>query len=215
MAGLNKQWHHISGTWNPGDPARFIQPDHFPNDKLLYMPRGNNEQQSLSSSTALTYGPTWRSYSIRLGGTYLVPGGFTLAASYTHNAGPWTGPLIDRLAKNDPDVTQYGPARIPLENGSTQRNPLATVYRFVGETRGDGQIQAPSIKALGLKIGKRFRLGGARELEVAANVFNLFNWGNHHQYTYAGTNLLFSPNYLQMRNLQLARALQLTALFRY
>ncbi len=96
-----------------------------------------------------------------------------------------------------------------------QPNPLATVYRFVGETRGDGQIQAPSIKALGLKIGKRIGLSSDRELELAANVFNLFNWGNHHQYTYAAANRVFSPNFLQMRNLQLARALQLTAIFRY
>jgi outer membrane receptor protein involved in Fe transport len=27
MAGFNKQGHHLSGTWNPTDPARFIQPE--------------------------------------------------------------------------------------------------------------------------------------------------------------------------------------------
>jgi hypothetical protein len=215
MAGINKQWQHMAGEWNPGDPARFIQPDHFPNDKAIYMPRGNNEENSLRSHSNLIYSPTWREYSIRLGGTYLAPWGITLAASYTQNAGPWTGALIDRLSPKDPEVTQYGPARIRLEDGTTQANPLATVYRFVGSDRGDGQIQAPSIKALGLKVGKRFRFGESRELEVAANIFNVFNWGNNQQYSYYCSNCVFSSNYLQMRSLQLARSLQLTAVFRY
>ena len=219
MAGFNKQWHHLSGTWNPGDPAKFIQPDHFANDKAMWMPRGNGEgsgdRNSLVPGGRTSYAPTWRAYSIRLGGTYLVPGGVTLAASYTQNAGPWSGPLMDRLAKNDPDVTQYGPPRVPLENGLWAPNPLATVYRFVGEDRADGQVQAPTIRSLGLKIGKRFRIGGRRELEVAANIFNLFNWGDHHQYSYNSANAVYSPNFLQLRNLQTARSLQLTAIFRY
>jgi hypothetical protein len=147
VAGFNKQWHHLSGTWNPTDPARFIQPDHFANDKAMWMPRGNSDQNSLLPGGSTSYAPTWRSYSIRLGGTYLAPGGITLAASYTQNAGPWSGPLIDRLPPNDPDVTQYGPSRIQLENGLWAPNPLATVYRFVGEDRSDGQVQAPSLTA--------------------------------------------------------------------
>ncbi len=60
------------------------------------------------------------------------------------------------------------------------------------KTRSDGQVQAPPIKSLGLKIGKRFRLGGNREIELAANIFNVFNWGNHHQYTYAQANAVSS-----------------------
>jgi hypothetical protein len=215
MAGINKQWQNMSGEWNPGDPARFIQPDHFPNNKAIYMPRGNNEENSLRPSYHLNHAPTWRGYSVRLGGTYLAPLGITLAASYTQNAGPWTGPLIDRLPRNDPEVIQYGPPRIRLENGTTQPNPLATVFRFVGSDRGDGQVLAPAIKALGVKVGKRFGFGESRELEVAANIFNVFNGGNHHQYVYSCSHCVFSPNFLQLRNLQLARSLQLTAVFRY
>ena len=72
MAGINRQWQHIGGTWNPTDPARFIQPGAFPNDKLLYMPRGNNEENSLpiaTGTTVHTYGPTWQEYSLRFGGS--------------------------------------------------------------------------------------------------------------------------------------------------
>src|SRR5467141_51675 len=63
MAGINRQWQHMSGDWNPTDPARFIQPGAFANDKLLYMPRGNNEENSLpltTGTTVHTYGPTWQ-----------------------------------------------------------------------------------------------------------------------------------------------------------
>ena len=32
MLSVSRQWQHLDGTWNPTDPARFIQPDAFPND---------------------------------------------------------------------------------------------------------------------------------------------------------------------------------------
>jgi hypothetical protein len=147
--------------------------------------------------------------------TYQAPAGVNLGTTYTQYAGPWTGPLIDQLSKSDPEVTQYGPPRIRLDNGSTAANPLATIYRFVGEDRGDGQVQAPAVKALGLKIGKRFNFWQERELEVSGSIFNLFNWGDHHQYTYSSANRVFSRNFLQLRNLQLARAFQLTFIFRF
>ena len=60
MAGINRQWQHMSGDWNPTDPARFIQPSAFANDKLLYMPRGNNEDNSLPIATARPFTRTAR-----------------------------------------------------------------------------------------------------------------------------------------------------------
>ncbi len=113
MAGINRQWQHFGGTWNPTDPAKFIQPDTFPSDTLLYMPRGNNEENSLpiaTGTTVHTYGPTWQEYSMRFGGTYIAPWGVTLAASYTILAGPWSGPIVDQLPVNDPQLAVFGPA---------------------------------------------------------------------------------------------------------
>ena len=214
-AGFNRQWHHISGDWNPTDPAGFIQPDHFPNDKALPMSFGNNDDNSLSSSTVNSMGFLWRPYSLQLGATYLAPAGVVVAASYTHMAGLWNGPLLDRLSRNDPDVTQYGPPRVPLGNGRTAANPLATVFRFAGDDRGDGQVRAPDVKSLGLKIGKRFSLGGRRELELAGNIFNLFNGGNHYDYNYVFSNKVYSPRYAELKNLQPARAFQCTLYFRF
>jgi hypothetical protein len=134
LGGFNRQWHHYGGTWNPTDPARFLQPDAFPSQQLLYMPRGNNEDTSLllnNGTTTHTYGPTWQKYSFRLGGTWKAPRGFLIAASYNQTAGPWSGPVVDFLPVNDPEVTKFGPASVVLANGTTQANPLSTRMRFV------------------------------------------------------------------------------------
>src|SRR5258708_38789576 len=33
LASYVRQWRHLDGTWQPNDPASFIQPDAFANDK--------------------------------------------------------------------------------------------------------------------------------------------------------------------------------------
>jgi hypothetical protein len=225
MAGINRQWQSIQGDWNPTDPARFIQPDAFPNNRLIYMPRGNNEENSLPppGDTTLTYGPTWQQYSIRAGGTYYMPKGIVAALSYSFMAGPWSGAIVDRLSATDPDVTRFGPPRVNVVGG-TQPNPLNTTIRFCGvaegpclanPTRGDGQVQAEGVHTLGLKIGKKFALGGVREIEVSGNILNLLNGADFWQYNYNGASERFNPNFLQMRSLQYSRSFQLYMAFRY
>jgi hypothetical protein len=225
VGGFNRQWQHYGGTWNPTDPARFVQPDAFASSLLLYMPRGDNEDNSLpltTGTTVHTYGPTWQKYSLRLGGTWNAPKGFLVSASFTMVAGPWSGPVVDLLAANDPEVTKFGPARMP--NG--QSNPLSTRMRFVQVgcaspattacfADRNSQVQAPPVKNLGLKLAKRFPLGQGRELEVGTSIFNLLNEGNYYQYNYSGANEKFNPNFLQMRNQQAARAFQATAVVRF
>lgn len=219
IAGINRQWQHISGTWNPHDPAAFVQPNAFPNDKLLYMPRGNNEDNSLpltNGTTVHTYGPTWQKYRLNFGGTYTAPYGISLAASYTIEAGPWSGAIVDLLPVGDPRLAVFGPATVVSSTGVSQSNPLSTRMRFVYPTRGDGQVMAPSVKTLGIKVGKKVPLGASRQAEFAANIFNLLNAGDFTQYNYNGANEVFNTaNYLQMRNQQPARALQLTLVFRF
>lgn len=219
MAGLNRQWQHFGGTWNPTDPARFIQPNHFASDKLIYMPRGNNEGNSLpldTGTTVHTYGPTWQKYSMRFGGSYRAPWDVTLAASYTILAGPWSGPIVDRLAANDPQLAVFGPASVRLANGTTQSNPLSTRMRFTGTDRGSEQVQAPAIQTLGLNFNKTVKLGGSREAVIGVAVFNALNAGNYTQYNYSGANEVFNTaNFLALRNQQAARAAQLTVLLRF
>lgn len=214
LIGINRQWQHFGGTWNPTDPARFIQPDTFPSDALLYMPRGNNEDNSLpigTGTTVHTYGPTWQKYSMRFGGSYQAPWGVNVSTSYTILAGPWSGPIVDLLPVGDPQLAVFGPGR--TSNG--QNNPLSTRMRFVYPTRGEGQVQAPAVKTLGLNFSKSIGLGGDREVVLSGAIFNVLNDGNYTQYNYSGANERFNPNYLQLRNQQAARAFQVTALVKF
>jgi hypothetical protein len=87
--------------------------------------------------------------------------------------------------------------------------------RFAYPTRGEGQVMAPAQKTLGLKIGKKLNLTRTNSVELAANLFNLLNAGDYTQYNYNGANEQFNPNYLGMRNQQPARALQVTAVYRF
>jgi hypothetical protein len=217
LISINRQWQHFGGTWNPTDPARFIQPNTFPSNRLLYMPRGNNEENSLpiaTGTTVHTYGPTWQDYSLRFGGVYKAPYGVNVSGSYTILAGPWSGPIVDRLAANDPAIAVFGPTTFTLPNGSVQNNPLSTRLRFVGSTRGDQQVKAPDIKTLGVQINKTFRFG-KQGVELGGSLFNLLNAGNYTQYNYSGANEKFNPNHLQMRNQQPARAFQGTLVYRF
>lgn len=211
MLNFNRQWQGYSGTWNPTDPARWIQPDKFDSDAALYMPRGNRDENTLRSSNDLSYAPTWRQYSFRSGFTYLLPWDITFAGSLTMNAGPWSGPPISRLAADDPTLAQWGPAR--TENGQT--NPLSTRYRIVGQDRGELQVQAPTVTTLGFNLGKNFRFGDVGSIEVTAKIFNILNAHDHHQFTYSAANRAFSTNFLELRSLQAARAIQLATVVRF
>jgi hypothetical protein len=215
IAGINRQWHKMDGTWNPTDKARFIEPDAFANDANLYMPRGNNDRNSLpETGNALSYGPTWMKYRLNFGGSWRAPYEINVAGNVTVQAGPWSGAILRQLDANDPDVLRYGPASFTLPNGTTAPNPLATRNRYVYDNRGEGQVQRPAITTVGVKVGKLFRFWGS-QLEVAGNIFNLLNGGDFTQYSYNSAYQSWSPNFLQMRNRQPARAFQLTTVFRF
>ena len=207
---ISRQWQQFSGDWNPNDPARYIQPEKFDSNKALYMPRGNNEQNTLRDSSNLSYAPTWRQYSIRGGASYLMPYDFTLAVSYTANAGPWSGPPIERLDANDPLVAQYGPGQ--TNNGKT--NPLSTRYRIVGADRGELQVQAPTVHTVGLSLGKILDLGPA-QFELSAQVFNLLDAADHNQFTYSGANRTWKAAFLELRSRQNARTMLLRGTLRF
>ena len=73
MATATRQWQHIDGTWNPTDPARFIQPDAFPNNRDLSRHLfGNGDDNSLDGGGAES-GVAYRPYSVRIAGQYFAP----------------------------------------------------------------------------------------------------------------------------------------------
>jgi len=215
MAGVTRQWHKMDGTWNPTDRAGYLQPDHFANNANLYMPRGNNDRDSLpDTGNALSYGPTWMKYRGNASVVWQAPWDITVAGSLTLQAGPWSGSPLYRLAANDPDVSRYGPSTFTLANGKTASNPLYTRNRYVFGNRGEGQVSAPAINTVGLKVGKIFKVN-RYSFEVAGNVFNLLNAGDYTQFNYTSAYQTWSTNFLLMANQQPARAFQLTLVGRF
>lgn len=217
LVGYTRMWGHVAGTWQPDDPGGIIQPDAFPNDKGIGSIRGN-ENNSLSG-TAQTRSPMWIPHTLRISGSYSLPWGVTAATNMNLLSGPWTGPIIDRVAAPDP---KFGPATLTLSNGRVVSNPLATVLRFAYKTRGEGQVHSPALFTWNMKFSKKFDLGGAK-LDTALSIINLTNhatdqefFGGTNTTANSGSNQLFSPNYayapdgtFRGQNRQAARAAQL------
>jgi len=219
MMSIQRQWQKEQGDWNPTDPARFIQPDAFPNDRTIWRNQDPVDQNSLATGNTLRNTPTWTPGSFRLAGTWNAPKGIVLSSSYTMVGGPWTGPILTQLAANDPDVLRYGPARFngttPVASGG-QANPLATRIRFLYPTRSDGQAGLPYVHSVNIKAGYRMKLGGKRQVEVGLNLFNALNAGRYTEWHRSGANLAYDPTYYLIQdNQQTSRSAQFDATFRF
>jgi hypothetical protein len=221
LGSYGRNFQHIDGTWQPNDPASFLQPDAFANDKGLGTIRGTTGTgQAVSNSlsgTEDTRSPSWQKHVLRLGGTYTAPFDVVVSASYSLQSGPYTGPVVTRLAAADPS---FGPQTITKSNGQTMSNPLYSAIRFVGPTRGDGQLEADALQVLNLRFGKNFRFGN-QKLEVAYDIFNALNGDTFQQFK-SGGNQLYSANYgrnadgtMQGQSRQFARAGQLSVRFAF
>jgi len=212
VMSLTRQWQHLEGTWNPTDPARFIQPDAFANDRDLSTQLFGNGDHNTLDGRGRESGAAYRPFSVRIAAQYNAPWDLNIGASYVIQAGGYVGPLVTRIAAADP---RFGPATVTLANGTTQPNPLATTIRFCGSTslpcladptRSDGQIINDTAKYLQLKIGRRFRFR-SQSVEPALNIFNVFNTGANTQWN-TGANQLYNPGLLQPFNRHPPRAFQ-------
>jgi hypothetical protein len=219
MMSVQHQWQKEEGDWNPTDPARFVQPDAFANDKTIWRNQDPVDNNSLATGNTLRNTPTWTPGSFRLAGTWNAPKGVVLSTSYTMVGGPWTGPVLKQLAANDPNVTRFGPARFngttPVASGG-QANPLATRIRFLYPTRGEGQAGLPYVHSVNLKAAYRLKVGGNRQLQIGMNVFNALNAGRYTEWHRSGANLSYDPNfYLVQDNQQTSRSVQFDTTFRF
>jgi hypothetical protein len=215
IGSYTRQWQHLAGTWQPNDPASFIQPAAFPNDRQLGLPSGS----SLSSPTeANSYSSfkldrfvssPWRDHLVRLGASAHAPWGLSIAVNYTYQSGPWSGPILMRLVAADPAL---GPSTIVLSNGRVAQNPLATVLRFAYATRGDGQFQLHDYHVLNLRLTKEVAMGGRRRLAVMADVYNATNNAADQGLISQG-NVLGSANFGVGSNRQVPRGAQLSVRF--
>lgn len=219
MLSVQRQWQKEEGDWNPTDPARFIQPDAFANDRTIWRNQDPVDQNSLATGNTLRNTPTWTPGSFRVAATWNAPKGIVLSTSYTMVGGPWTGPILAQLAANDPNVTRFGPTRFngttPVASGG-QANPLATRIRFLYPTRGEGQEGLPYVHTVNVKAAYRLKVGGNRQLQVGLNIFNALNAGRYTEWHRSGANLSYDPNfYLVQDNQQTSRSAQFDATFRF
>ena len=219
VASFSKQWQHLEGTWNPTDPALFIQPNAFPNDGDLSTQLFGNGDGNTLNGGGRESGAAYRPYSVRFAGQYFAPWNLSIGASYVIQAGGYVGPVITTVPAADP---VFGPARVTLANGTTQSNPLATTIRFCGAAalpcaanpiRSDGQTINDVNRYLQLKVGRVFKSGGLT-FEPALNIFNAFNTGAYTQWD-TGANRLYSSTYLAVFNRHPPRAYQLSFSVRF
>jgi hypothetical protein len=209
MTSLTRQWQHIDGTWNPTDPARFIQPNAFPNNRDLSRHLfGNGDDNSLDGGGNES-GVAYRPYSVRMAGQYFAPKDIRVSASYIIQAGGYLGPVIKSVVA-DPI---FGPGTVVLANGTGQSNPLATTWRFAYDTRSDGQLRNETARYLQLNLGRTFRFGRS-SVDTGLGIFNVFNTGAHTQWN-TGAQRLGTPTYLSRFNRHPPRAFQLTLAYKF
>lgn len=187
FGAYTRGFQHVEGTWAPNDPASIIQPSAFPNNRGL---EGWRDSIVGGYSTLTLTNMAWQKHIVRAHASWTGPAGIALATMYWRNSGPYSGPILTRIAGSDP---QFGPATVRLSNGRLVTNPLATTLRFAFPTRGEGQVQAPAVQGWNVRIGRVFRVG-AGELEPTIDVYNVTN-GGHFQRFLPGGNQVFSPNY--------------------
>ncbi len=220
VLSLSRQWQHLEGTWNPTDPARFIQPGAFTNDGDLSTQLFGNGDNNTLDGRGRESGAAYRPFSVRLASQYHAPWNVSLGASYVIQAGGYVGPVVTRLSAADP---AFGPGTVRLANGTTQTNPLATAIRFCGAaglpcaanpTRSDGQTINDTARYLQLKVGRVFKFGVNQSFEPALNIFNAFNTGAYTQWD-TGANRLYSSTYLNVFNRHPPRAFQLTFAYKF
>lgn len=210
MASYVRQWRHIDGTWQPHDPASFIQPTAFANDGGIGSSMGSlsspNDANSLSGTNMTQRGTgsaQWQDHVVRSGLSYVGPWQLLLATNYTFQSGVWSGPVIAQ-AVADPS---FGPTMLTLSNGRRVTNPLSTALRFAYPTRGDGQLRTPHLHAWSVRIGRRFTWS-ACTIDAAVDIFNLTNSGADAGFEIGG-NQTYNPSYGLTTFRQLPRSAQL------
>jgi hypothetical protein len=209
VAAYTREWNALIGTWQPHDPASFIQPDAFRNRGGIGFVNGCSSGPSCSDANSLAPvaggSGSWRSHVVNAGGAFEMPWRLSFATSYNFQSGPWSGPILASLGTPDP---AFGPATVTLSNGRVVSNPLATPIRFANATRDSGQLRLPPLHIWNARVGHRLSLG-RRPIEVALDVLNVINAGADQAFS-AGANQEFSPVFGLGSMRQLPRAAELS-----
>jgi hypothetical protein len=212
LASYARKWNALAGTWQPNDPASIIQPESFHNANGIGFVSGCtsgpcNDSDSFFGAPG---GAAWRTHIAKVAATYQPGWELSLAAAYTVQSGPWSGPILTRIAAPDP---QFGPPTVTLSNGRVVANPLATQLRFAYPTRAEGQFTLGAFHLLNLRLSRAFSLG-AQRLEVAVDLLNATNHGADQAFQ-DGANQLESPTFGKGANRQFPRSAALSARFAF
>ncbi|HLG59547.1 MAG TPA: TonB-dependent receptor [Vicinamibacterales bacterium] len=208
IAGYVREYSHLAGTWQPNDPASFIQPDAFRHAGGIGFVNGCTSGPACPDANSLTAGfggGTWRNHVANGGLTVNAPWGIHLATTYNFQTGPWSGPIQTLIPAPDP---RFGPPTVTLSNGRVVSNPLATTIRFAYATRADEQFRLAPLHIWNIKLARTVSLG-ARRLETALSVLNVTNHGAD-QILQPGANQQFSPFFHVGTSRQFPRAFQLS-----
>ncbi len=209
LGSYTRQWRHIEGTWQPNDPASFIQPEAFPNNRGIGAIGGALSGASTGvnslSGTDMTDNAPWHDNAGSLGFTWSGPWGLELGAHYLFQSGAWSGPIVTRLPAADP---RFGPPTVRLANGRVVANPLATTIRFAFATRGEGQFKTTDLHQVNLRLGRALHIGGAR-VNTAIDALNITNH-DAYQLVRGGGNQTYSPFYGGGISRQLPRSVGLS-----
>jgi len=203
LASYARQWRCHVGDWIPNDPASFLQPDRFRNCKGIGALEGSTTSlrdfDSLSG-TAMTGALQWRDHVGNISTTVELPWGVQAALEYRYQSGLWSGPIVTRVTAPDPRV---GPSTVTLSNGRVVSNPLATLIRFAGRDRSDGQITTKALQELNLAFRKRL-VFGRLTAQGGVEILNVTNSDADLQFA-NGANQLFAAGYGLGTNRQPAR----------
>jgi hypothetical protein len=192
LGGYTRVWNHVEGTWQPLDPAGIIEPEKFPNDRGIGSFRGGLSDGNSYTNQWNTRNSAWQDHTVRLSATYTAPFDILLASNYSFQSGPYTGPIVDRIAAADP---RFGPPTVRLSTGRVVQNPLATRDRFVNPTRGEGQIKLPALHIWNVRAGRTFRFGTQR-VELSFDVFNVTNNDAFQEFFIGQSNVRYSPFFI-------------------
>jgi hypothetical protein len=210
LASYVRQWRHLDGTWQPNDPASFIQPGAFANDKGIGSSTGtatatfdSNSLSGFQGTQSVTASAQWQDHVVRAAAAVTAPWAVMLSANYTFQSGTWSGPMITRVAAPDP---AFGPPTVTLSNGRVVSNPLATTLRFAYPTRGDGQMRTPDLHAVNVRAGRRFAVRRMK-FDASLDVFNVTNHGADLGFEFLG-NQTFNPLFGHTVDRQLPRSAQ-------
>jgi hypothetical protein len=211
LASYVRQWRHMDGTWQPNDPASFIQPAAFANNTGIGSSMGTasatsdtNSLSGFNMTQAVTASAQWQDHVVRVGLTTSAAWALVVSGNYTFQSGTWSGPIVTRIAAADPG---FGPPTVTLSNGRVVSNPLATVLRFAFTTRGEGQFRAPALHALNLRVGRRFSLRRVT-VDASVDIFNATNNGADQGFLF-GANQTYNPLFGLTTDRQAPRSAQI------